>query len=274
VGDKSRGGSDGPWPGESLDARTIFGAPSRAPSPRARRFRSLTLVRAASARFDEGEPRGSLKIRLARMFEERRVESLRNRAGEAPHSVPGAQQDPYLYTFLAHDEGQFIGSLGVRLDSSQGLAADELYRDELTPLRDAGARLCEFVRLSVDMDSAPKRAVACLFHAAYLFAGGVCGCEYGVIEAPANHADFYRSALGFESIGEARINARVSTTEALLCVHLRSALDGLARVGGRPDLAAQEQTLFPFGFSPEETVGVVRRLAGLAASTLPVRSRS
>jgi hypothetical protein len=269
VADKSIKGSGGRWPSESLEAKTIFNAPPPKPS----RFRSLTLVRAAAARFEEGEPRGSLKIRLARMFEERRVESLRHRAAESPVSVPGALQDPYLYTFLAHESGQFIGSLGVRLDSGQGLAADELYRDELTPLRDAGARLCEFVRLSVDMNSAPKRAVACLFHAAYLFAGGVCGSEYGVIEAPAPHADFFRTALGFESIGEARLNRRVSTTEALLCVHLRSALDQLARVGGRPDLAAQEQSLFPYGFSPEETVGVLRRLAGLAAGTLPTRPR-
>jgi hypothetical protein len=269
VADKSKAGSGGNWPSESLDAKTIFTTPAPKPS----RFRSLTLVRAAATRFEEGEPRGSLKIRLARMFEERRVESLRHRAGESPASVPGALQDPYLYTFLAHESGQFIGSLGVRLDSAQGLAADELYRDELTPLRDAGARLCEFVRLSIDMNSAPKRAVACLFHAAYLFAGGVCGCEYGLIEAPAHHAEFFRAALGFETIGEARLNRRVSTTEALLCAHLRTALDGLARLGGRPDLAAQERSLFPYGFSPEETVGVVRRLAGLAASTLPTRSR-
>jgi hypothetical protein len=66
----------------------------------------------------------------------------------------------------------------------------------------------------------------------------------------------------------------VSTIEALLGVHLRTALDELARLGGRPDIAAQEQKLFPYGFSPDEAVGVVRRLAGLAASTLPIKSRA
>jgi hypothetical protein len=162
----------------------------------------------------------------------------------------------------------------VRLDSGGGLAADELYRDETGALRDAGSRVCEFVRLSVDMNSAPKRAVAGLFHAAYLFAGGVCGCDYGLIEAPAQHADLFRLGLGFETIGEARLNPRVSTIEALLGVHLRTALDELARLGGRPDIAAQEQKLFPYGFSPDEAVGVVRRLAGLAASTLPIKSRA
>lgn len=262
----------GIWPTESLDAKTIFGTPTVA--PKMARFRSLTLVRAAAARFDEGEPRGSLKIRLARMFEERRVDALRKRGPDGDRAVPGTMQDPFLYTFLAHESGQFVGSIGVRLDSGQGLAADELYRDETGALRDAGSRVCEFVRLSVDMNSAPKRAVAGLFHAAYLFAGGVCGCDYGLIEAPAQHTDVFRLGLGFETIGEARLNSRVSTVEALLGVHLRTALDELARLGGRPDVAAQEQTLFPYGFSPDEAVGVVRRLAGMAAASLPVKSRA
>jgi len=269
VPDKPRGGTGDVWPGGTLDAKTIFTTPSAKPS----RFRSLTMVRAAPPRFEEGEPRGSLKIRLARMFEDRRAESLRPRAPESPPSVPGAQQDPYLYTFLAHDGGRLVGSLGVRLDSPLGLAADDLYRDELEALRDAGARLCELVRLSVDMNSAPKRAIGCLFHSAYLFAGSVCGCEYGVIEARAEHADFYRLSLGFQSIGEARLNRRVGQTETLLCAHLPAALGELARVGGQPDRAAQERTLFPYGFSPLEAVGVVRRLAGLAAAALPGRSR-
>lgn len=272
MSDKSTSKPGGVWPTESLDAKTIFGAPTVA--PRAARFRSLTLVRAAAPRFDEGEPRGALKIRLARMFEERRVDALRRREPDTLGAGPGTLQDPFLYTFLAHESGQFVGSLGVRLDSGQGLAADELYRDETTALRDAGARVCEFVRLSVDMNSAPKRAVAGLFHAAYLFAGGVCGCDYGLIEAPAHHADLFRLGLGFETIGEARLNARVSTVEALLGVHLRSALDELARLGGRPDIAAQEQKLYPYGFSPEESIGVVRRLAGMAAASLPIKSRA
>jgi hypothetical protein len=273
VTDKSKSSKPGGvWPTENLEANTIFGTPTVA--PRQARFRSLTLVRAAAPRFDEGEPRGSLKIRLARLFEERRVDALRRREPEAHGGMPGALQDPFLYTFLAHEGGQFVGSLGVRIDSGQGLAADELYRDETGALRDAGSRVCEFVRLSVDMNSAPKRAVAGLFHAAYLFAGGVCGCDYGLIEAPAQHADLFRLGLGFETIGEARLNPRVSTIEALLGVHLRTALDELARLGGRPDVAAQQQSLFPYGFSPEESVGVVRRLAGMAAASLPIKSRA
>jgi hypothetical protein len=247
-----------------LEGRTVFDA--ALPSRRAARFRSLTLVGATPVRFGEAEPRGTLKIRLARMFEERRAEALRARPREPEPSVPGVQQDPHLYTFLAHDAGQFVGSLSVRLDSPRGLVADELYRDETAVLRDHGCRVCEFLNLTVDMNSAPKRALACLFHAAYLFAGAVWSCDYGVIEAPARHAEFFRASLGFESIGEERLNPRVSTVEQLLCVHLKAVLERLTRVGGRPDAAAQDPTLFPYGFSPEESVGVVRRLASLALS--------
>lgn len=118
MSDKSTSKPGGVWPTESLDAKTIFGAPTVA--PRAARFRSLTLVRAAAPRFDEGEPRGALKIRLARMFEERRVDALRRREPDTLGAGPGTLQDPFLYTFLAHESGQFVGSLGVRLDSGQG----------------------------------------------------------------------------------------------------------------------------------------------------------
>ncbi|HLB15333.1 MAG TPA: hypothetical protein VJM14_10405 [Burkholderiales bacterium] len=248
-----------------LDGKTIFDAPAP-PSRRPARFRSLTLVGATPARFGEGEPQGALKIRLARMLESRRADVSRPRTRDPEPSMPGAQKDPQLYTFLAHDNGQFVGSLSVRLDSSRGLAADDLYRDETAVLRDHGCRVCEFLNLSLDMNSAPKRAAACLFHAAYLFTGAVWTCDYGVIEVPSRHADFFRFSLGFEPIGEERLNPRVSTQEALLCVHLKTVLVKMARLGGRPDLAAEEPTLFPYGFSSEESAGVVRRLAALATT--------
>ena len=245
-----------------LDGKTIFDAPAP-PARRPARFRSLTLVGATPVRFGEQEPQGTLKIRLARMFEERRPDALRVRHPETGPSVPGVLKDPSLYTFLAHDSGQFVGSLSVRIDSPRGLAADDLYRDETAVLRDHGCRVCEFVNLSLDMNSVPKRALACLFHAAYLFAGAIWTCDYGVLEVPSRHADFFRFSLGFEPIGEERLNARVSTQEALLCVHLKSVLHRLLKLGGRPDIAAEDATLFPYGFSPEESAGVVRRLASL-----------
>jgi hypothetical protein len=85
-------------------------------------------------------------------------------------------------------------------------------------------------------------------------------------EVQSRHADFFRFSLGFEPIGEERLNARVSTQEALLCVDIKSVLQRLLKLGGRPDIAAEEATLFPYGFSPEESAGVVRRLAALVTT--------
>jgi len=263
--DDEQQGKGGIWPTEALEGTTIFSAGPV--SQRPARFRSLTLVGAAPARFGEGEPRGTLKIRLARMFEERRAQPLRPRGRDPAPTVPGLNQDPNLYTFLAYNDGAFVGSVSVRLDSTRGLAADELYHDETSTLRDAGSRVCEFLNLSVDMNSAPKRALACLFHAAYLFAGAVWACDYGVMEVPARHADIIRYTLGFEPIGEERINPHAATQEMLLCVHLKTVLDKLLKLGGRPDMAAVETALFPYGFSPGESAGVVRRLASLASSS-------
>ena len=252
------------WPTESLEGHTVF---SSVPAPKSAGFRSLTLANAAPERFAEGEARGTLNIRFARMFEERHADALRPRRGATPPAVPGAQKDLSLYTLLAHQDGSFVGSLSVRIDSMRGLAVDDVYGDEIATLRAAGARVCEFVNLTVDMNSAPKRALACLFHTAYLFAGKVWACDYGVVEAPAQHAEFFCKALGFEPIGEQRANRRVSSQETLLCVHLRSVLERLAALGGKPQLAASEGTVLPFGFSPQEATGVARRLLAMVAGS-------
>lgn len=265
MANSSNKGPGGVWPTESLTGNTIYSGPvTRRPT----RFRSLTLVGAAPARFGEGEPRGTLKIRLARMFEDRRVDGLHPRNPALEAGAAGLKRDPHLYTFLAHGDSVFVGSLSVRLDSERGLAADDLYHDETSVLRDAGSRVCEFVNLSVDMNSVPKRALACLFHAAYLFTGAVWACDYGVIEVPLRHADVFRDGLGFEPIGEGRVNPRASTAETLLCVHFKTALDELLKLGGRPEVAVDEASLFPYGFAPEEAAGVMRRLASMAAATV------
>jgi hypothetical protein len=251
------------WPTESLEAHTIFSVP--APKPVG--FRSLTLANAAPERFLDGEARGTLNIRFARMFEERPAHAVRPGHNANVPTVPGAQKDLALYTLLAHQDGKFVGSLSVRIDSTRGLAVDDVYGDEAAALRAAGARVCEFVNLTVDMNSAPKRALACLFHAAYLFTGKVWACDYGLVEAPVQHTEFFCKALGFERIGEPRTNRRVSSNETLLGVHLRSALERLAALGGKPHLAPTEASVFPFGFSPQEAAGVARRLLAMVAGS-------
>lgn len=243
---------------EPLGGNTVFSEPAT----QSARFRALTPVGADSGLFREVEPREKFKIRLAVAPAGRRSEAVRR--GEPDPNLPGADQDPFLFSFLAHNEGKLAGSMGVRLDSTvRGLAADDMYRDELDELRAAGQKLAELVQISVDMNSVPRRVLAGLFHTAYLFAGIARGCDYCVLLANARYADFFYSSLGFDYVGDERVNTRTATPMALLAAHLPTVNEALARVGGRPGLATGDPTLFSHGFSPEEVAGVMKRLKAI-----------
>jgi len=240
--------------GEPTGGSTVFSEPST----QSARFRALTPVGADPGPFSEVSPRETFRIRLAQTGA-KRSESL-----DGP-TLPGAELDPFLFSFLAHHEGRLAGSMSVRIDSPRGLAADELYRDELDALRGENQRLLELVQVSVDMNSVPRRVLAGLFHTAYLFAGTVHAADYCLLVASARHADFFYASLGFDYVGDERLNRRAGVPMALLAAHLPTVLEALARLGGRPGLATGDPTLFANGFSPEEAAGVVQRLKSFSA---------
>jgi len=242
---------------EPLGGTTVFSEPAT----QGARFRALTPVGADSGLFRDLEPCEKFKIRLAQGPAGRRFDQARR--GEPDPDLPGADRDPHLFSFLAHNEGRLAGSIGVRLDSPRGLAVDDMYRDELDQLRAGGQKVAELVQLSVDMNSVPRRVLAGLFHTAYLFAGAVRGCDYCVLLANARYADFFYSSLGFDYVGDERVNVRTATPMVLLVVHLPTVIEALARVGGRPGLATGDPTLFSHGFSAEEVAGVMKRLKAI-----------
>ena len=247
---------------EPLAGNTVFSEPTT----QSARFRALTPVGADPGPFSEVEPRETFRIRLSQGGGKRReTGAKRSDSLDAP-TVPGAERDPFLFSFLAHHEGKLAGSLSVRVDSPRGLAADELYYDELSALREGNQKLAELVQVSVDMNSVPRRVLAGLFHTAYLFAGEVNACDYCLLVAAARHADFFYSSLCFDYVGGERLNRRAGQPMALLAAHLPTVAEALARVGGRPGLATGDPTLFAHGFSPEEAAGVVRRLKALGSA--------
>jgi hypothetical protein len=251
---------------DATAARTATGEPAGGsavfsePSTQSARFRALTPVGADPGPFSEVSPRETFRIRLAQSGKRRDSGAKRS---EDPATLPGAELDPHLFGFLAHHEGKLAGSMSVRLDSPRGLAADELYRDELDQLRAENQKLVELVQVSVDMNSVPRRVLSGLFHTAYLFAGTVHAADYCLLVAAARHADFFYASLGFDYVGDERLNRRAGVPMALLAAHLPTVLEALARLGGRPGLATGDPTLFPNGFSPEEAAGVVQRLKSL-----------
>ena len=247
-------------PGQSSPTRTgetVFG-------DRALRFRSLTLNAADLAMLEApSQIHNGFKIRIARRATGRRNAGVLvdQRYASRGYTTAPSERDPRLSTFIAYDEGVLVGTVSVRLDSSKGLSADELYRTELAKLRREGARLCEFTRLAVDRTVASKPVLAGLFHTAYLHAAVVRGCTHAVIEVNPRHVTFYRTALAFERIGEERTNLRVHAPAVLLCVPFAKIAEGLAQAGQK---APSGRSLFAYGFLPAEANGVLGRLIELA----------
>jgi hypothetical protein len=260
------GDSEAPHSGNNRSGQTIFSAEALDP---AFRFRSLTLAEPDSAALEgEAGQQPAFKIRLAKSTGFRRDAGslVGRRYADRGYLIPQATQDPYLFTFLAYDEGQLAGTISVRIDSESRLSADSLYADELEDLRHNECKLCEFTRLAVDVKTASKPVLAGLFHTAYMYAARVRGVDFGVIEVNPRHVPFYRRSLGFEPLGQERTNARVNAPAVLMCISFAMVKEKVKQFGGKPELAATERMLYPHFFSMEEETGIFERLKDLDAA--------
>jgi hypothetical protein len=233
------------------------------------RLRSLTLVEPDYPTLQnlatiEG---GAFKIRVAKRTGTRRDARtlVREKYATRGYAAPFAAGKPRTFTFIAYDEGRVVGTVSVGVDSEEGLFADGLYRAEIDRLRAAGCRVCEFTRLAVDRSTASKRVLAGLFHTAYLFACKIRGYTQAVIEINPRHIGFYSRELGFEVIGPERLDARVNAPAVLLGVSFNAIAEGLTKRAGKHLPPGTKRSLFHYGFSPNEELGVLRRLSELVA---------
>lgn len=226
------------------------------------RLRNLTVENLDPLHGDPGSIPGAFKIRIARNRDKPAGDLVERRYVSRGYSVPLAAADLHLRTFVAYDEGQLVGTVAIRLDSATGLAADALYRREIDLLRTTG-RVCEFTRLAVDVKAVSKAVLAGLFHTAYLYAARVRGFDVAVVEVNPRHVAFYKRALGFEPMGEERLNERVNAPAVLLGVPFARVAEELDQYAGRPELASRSHSLFPYGFPRTEAEGILRRLLAL-----------
>lgn len=249
--------------GGERSGETIFDA-------QALRMRSLTLATAdIPALQDPTVTQGGFKIRVAKLGGRRREAGklVERRYLGRGYTIPVGNSQSELTTFIAYDEGTLVGTVSVRLDSPNGLSADEHFHAEVEALRGGGARLCEFTRLAVDRTVASKPVLAGLFHTAYLYASVLSHCTHAVIEVNPRHVTFYRRALGFDTVGEERVNRRVGAPAVLLGTPFSHIRDGIARYAGKPSVVGASRSLFLYGFPPEEEPGVLARLRSLVAAS-------
>jgi len=170
---------------------------------------------------------------------------------------------PNRVTLVASDAERALATITVGFDNGNGLLVEELYGAEVSGLRTAGGRLCEFTKLAVDRDQQSRELLAMMFHIAYMYAHRIQGCTDLLIEVNPRHVRFYQRMLGFEPLSEERICARVGAPAQLLWLKLAHARDQIAVFGGRRELAAKARSLYPLFFSEEEEVGIVARLRAI-----------
>ena len=127
-----------------------------------------------------------------------------------------------------------MGTLTVVLDSAEGLASDELYRDEGDDLRKRGKRLCEFTRLAVDIEPRfnSKDFLARLIHVAFVYAHLIQHATDMLIEVNPRHVGFYRRSLGFSQLGPERICSRVNAPAVLMHIDLHHMATQIRLHGG------------------------------------------
>ena len=163
-------------------------------------------------------------------------------------------------TLVASDHAAVVGTLTVGFDGADGLLADELFKAEADALRDAGQSLCEFTKLALEGVLRSQRVLAALFHVAFIHAHCIRGCDTLLVEVNPRHVRYYEVKLGFRVAGPRRHNRRVNAPAVLMALDLWHAHDQIRQLGGRPELADVQRSLYPLGFSPAEEMGITARL--------------
>lgn len=194
--------------------------------------------------------RKSASLLIAKMYSWRGYES------------DALNQDPNRITLVAHQEDKIAGTVTLGLDSPKGLVVDELYKAEVDKLRAQGRKIAELTKLAVDESAASKAVLAALFHIAFIYAFHIHKYTDFVIEVNPRHVLFYKRMLGFDLIGEEKMCPRVEAPAVLLHLDFDYIDRQISLLGGTLPPPPGEKSLYPYGFSKEDELGIARRLQG------------
>ena len=139
---------------------------------RALRFRNLTLANGTSETIDDpGALQGAFKIRVAKREGFRREAStlVDRRYTDRGYQTKAAEPDPHLFTFVAYDEGELVGT-SASASIPRGVVGRRAVQGRAR--RPAPGRV-QAVRVHAPRGgrgNVSKTVLAGLFHTAYLYA--------------------------------------------------------------------------------------------------------
>jgi hypothetical protein len=208
--------------------------------------------------------RQEFKIRLAYNEDRRKSTSLliEKMYSWRGYDSNGLSKDPNKITLVAHQGETIAGTVTLGLDSGSGLVVDELYKVDVDGLRARERKVAELTKLAVDESAASKSVLASLFHIAFIYAFHIHKYTDFVIEVNPRHMLFYKRMLGFNLIGEERMCPRVGAPAVLLHLDLDYIDRKIAELGGVLPPPPGEKSLYPYGFSKQDELGIAQRLQG------------
>ena len=130
--------------------------------------------------------------------------------------VAALDHEPSRVTLLVEDQGTLVGTLTLRLDSPQGLMAEQTYGEEIERVRSQGRRVGEVVRLAMEEGVDWKSVLDALLQAIYLVGRVVHSLTDIFIEVNPRHVRFYQRVFGFAANSAERLCSRVGAPSVLM----------------------------------------------------------
>ncbi len=167
---------------------------------------------------------------------------------------------PTHMTFTASMDDDVVGTITLGVDSPNGLAADNIFRDEINTLRRVpGTKLCELTKLAFEADVPSKPMLAALFHIVFIYGYHEHACTDLLIEVNPRHRRFYQAMLGFRPIGPLKTNSSVAAPAQLMWLRVEDIRSQIDEQAGRMH-DERNRSLYPFFFSRREEGGIYDRM--------------
>lgn len=176
----------------------------------------------------------------------------------ADHRIGGSERHTTFISLLNED---VVGTITLGVDSPDGLAIDALFKSEVDKFRAApGAQICELTKFAYESDvSGPSNShLAALFHTVFLYGIHNYACTDLFIEVNPRHRRFYQAMLGFQPIGELRMNPKVDAPSQLMWINVSKIAEQIAYHAEPAD--APSRSLYSLFLSQTEEAAIKSRL--------------